>query len=182
MVFGHADDVDAELVELRRHPEGVLAADGDERVDTGGVQVLPDPLHAVVDLERVGARRAEDGAAAGQDAAHLGDAQRHRHAAERAGPTVAEADELVAVDTDSLADDGADHSVQSRAVAATGQYPNAHVHSPSLRVVRYMRRAKRAGQDPPGESLVVPYTPPWASWMDGVDARACSMVCHRSRL
>ena len=33
IVFGHADDVDAEVGQLGRHAEGVLAADRDQRVD-----------------------------------------------------------------------------------------------------------------------------------------------------
>ena len=91
------------------------------------VQVLRDPLDAAVDLERVGPRRAEDGAAARQDAAHLGDARAASCSAlERAPPAVAEADELVAVDADALADDGPDHRVQPGAVAATGQHSDTH--------------------------------------------------------
>ena len=130
IVFGHADDVDAALVQLGRHAEGVLAADRDQRVDAELVQVRRDPLDAAVDLERVGARRAEDRAAARQDAAHLGDAERHGDVLERAPPAVAEADELVAVDADALADDGADHRVQAGAVAAAGQHSDAHARRP----------------------------------------------------
>ena len=71
----YADDVDAQVGQLGGDAEGVLAADRDQRVDAVGVEVRLDLLDAVVDLERVGPRRAEDGAAARQDAAHLGDAR-----------------------------------------------------------------------------------------------------------
>lgn len=73
--LGHADDVDAQLVQLGGDAQGVLAADRDQRVHALRGEVLLDPLHAVLDLERVGAGRAEDGAAARQDAPHLGDAE-----------------------------------------------------------------------------------------------------------
>ena len=107
-----------------------------ERVDAQAVQVLGDPVDPAVDLERVGARRAEDRAAAGQDAAHVRDAERHGDVLQRAAPAVAEADELVAVDADALAHDGTDHRVQPRAVPAPGQHPDAQaVRLPALTVV-----------------------------------------------
>ena len=56
--------------------EGVLAADRDQPVDPGRREVRGDPLRPAVLLERVGPRGAEDRAAAGQDAAHLGHAER----------------------------------------------------------------------------------------------------------
>ena len=74
--LGYADDVHAVLVQLGGDAEGVLAADRDERVDAEVLEVRLDLLDAAVDLERVGARRAEDRAAARQDAADLLDAER----------------------------------------------------------------------------------------------------------
>ncbi len=59
----HSDDVDAEVVQLGGDAEGVLAADRDQRVDPELGEVRLDLLDATVDLERVGARRAEDRAA-----------------------------------------------------------------------------------------------------------------------
>ncbi len=124
--LGHADDVDAEVAELGRDTQGVLAADGDERVHALLGQVRLDPLDAAFDLERVRPGRAENGAAAGQDAADLGDAERLRQAFERAFPAVPEADELVTVDGDALADHRPDHRVQTGAVAAAGEHADAH--------------------------------------------------------
>ena len=112
--------------ELGGDAQRVLAADGDQRVAAVGGEVVLDLLDAALDRERVGARRAEDRAAARQDAAHLGDAQRHRVVLERAPPAVAEADELVAVLLDALADRAADDRVQAGAVAAAGQHADAH--------------------------------------------------------
>jgi hypothetical protein len=71
IVFG-TPTTDAVLVELGGDAEGVLAADRDERVDPCSARLALIRLDAALDLERVGARGAEDGAAAGQDAAHLG--------------------------------------------------------------------------------------------------------------
>ena len=92
----HADHVQAVLgVEARGGAEGVLAADRDQPVDPGRRQVGGDPLGPVVDGERVGPRGAEDGAAAGQDAAHLGHPERPPVVLERPAPAVPVADELV---------------------------------------------------------------------------------------
>ena len=85
-----------------------------------------DAVDAALDLDRVGAARAEDRAAARQDAAHLRDAERRGDALERALPAVAEADELVAVLLHALADDGTDDGVETGAVAAAGQHSDAH--------------------------------------------------------
>ncbi len=122
----YADDVHAQLGELRRDAERVLATDRDERVDTEFGQVRLDLFDATLDLERVRPGRAEDRAAAGQDAPHLGDAELLRHALERAAPTVPESDELVTVDLDALADDRANDRVQPGAVAATSENTNTH--------------------------------------------------------
>ena len=139
IVFGTPDDVHAHLAELGRDAEGVLAADRDQRVDAVGVQRGGDPVEAVVDLERVGARRPEDRAAARQDATHLGHAERHRDVLERTLPAVPEADELVPVHADALADDSADHGVQARAVTAAGEHSDTHGWS-SFRVFGRSRR------------------------------------------
>src|SRR5262249_13493218 len=52
--------------------------------------------------------------------------QRHHVAFERAAPTVAEPDELMAVDAHALADDGTDDRVEAGAVPAPGQYSDTH--------------------------------------------------------
>ena len=157
MVFGTPTTLTPELVQLGGDAEGVLAADRDQRVDAEGVQVLADLVDAAVDLERVGARRAEDRAAARQDAADLGDAERHGEVLQRALPAVAEADELVAVHPDALADDGADHRVQSRAVATAGQHSDAHQASSSRRSVARPRPSSRARAEPRASR--------WSTWM-----------------
>ncbi len=62
--LGHADDRHAELVQLVGHPQRVLAADGDEGVDAEPFEAGPAGVDPSVDGERVGPRRAQDGAAA----------------------------------------------------------------------------------------------------------------------
>src|SRR5262249_35611608 len=83
---------------------------------------------ATVDLERIGARRPEDGAAAMDEAACAGDGELDRLAVEHAAPTVAEADELIAVHALTLSHDGAYHPVESRTAASAGEHPDAHDH------------------------------------------------------
>ncbi len=126
----HPDHRQAVLVvQARRRPQGVLAADRDQAVDPRRREVRGDPLRAAVAGERVGPRGAEDGAAAGQDAAHLGDAERHAVGLQRPPPAVAVADELVPVVAGALADDRADHRVQARAIAAAGEHSDPHRRS-----------------------------------------------------
>jgi hypothetical protein len=122
----YTDDVDPQVGQLGRDAEGVLAADRDERVDAEVGQVGLDLLDPAVDLERVGAGRAENGPAPRQDPAHLGDAQLAGEALQRTTPAVAEADELVTVGRDALADHATDDRVESGAVAAPGQYADTH--------------------------------------------------------
>ena len=114
-------------------------------------EVLLDPLHAVVELERVGARGAEDGAAAGQDAAALLDAELHGHALERAAPAVAVADELEAVALDPLAHHRPDDGVQSGAVPASGEHSDAHA-AQSGRIRRRRTSSAAAGRSRPAAS------------------------------
>src|SRR5207344_171778 len=123
----HADHADAVLaVQPRRRPQCVLAADRDQAVDTVGLEVGEEPLGAPLFLERVGARGAEDRAAARQDAAHLGHAERAAVALQRAVPAVAVADELVPAAFDALAHDRADHRVQTWTVPAAGEHADPH--------------------------------------------------------
>ena len=93
------------------------------------VEVGLDPLDAALDLERVGAAGAEDGAAARQDAAALLHAELHRESLERALPAVAVADELEAVALHALADDRPDDRVEAGAVPASGEHSDAHLYS-----------------------------------------------------
>jgi len=127
----HPDDGNPLLAQAGGHAEGVLAADRDQRVDAQPGQVVLDPLDAVAApaarvLQRVGAGRPEDGAAARQDAAHRLHVKRHGVAFERPSPSVAEPDEFEAVLLDTLADHGADNCVQAGAVAATGEDSHSH--------------------------------------------------------
>jgi hypothetical protein len=126
----YADDVHPVLVQLGGDAEGVLTADGDQCVDAEVLEVRLDLLDAALHLERVGPRRAEDRAAAGQDATHLLNAERRRSALDGSAPPVPEADELVAVDRHPLAHDSADHRVQAGTVATTGQHSDSHGSDP----------------------------------------------------
>ena len=100
----HADDGDAFVVEPAGDAQGVLAADGDERVDTVIGKCLLHPVDAAIDLVRVRARRAEDGAAARQRTPHPLDVESDREILHDAFPAVAEADQLIAVVDGRLAD------------------------------------------------------------------------------
>ena len=76
--------------------------------------------------ERVGPGRAEDRAAARQDAADRLHVEDHGVALERAPPAVTEPDELKAVLSRAGPHDRADHCIQAGAVTASGQDPDSH--------------------------------------------------------
>ena len=76
-------------------------------------------------LERVGARRAEDRAAAADDPVGLGDVERAAHALDQPAPAFEDADAGAPLVDDPL-DDGADHRVQAGAIAAAGQQADFH--------------------------------------------------------
>src|SRR6476469_1135331 len=126
----HTDHADAVVGQPLRDAEGVLAADRDQGVDLELGEDLPDPLDAAVDLVRVGPRRAEDRAAAGQDVLDLVEPDRLDEALDRALPAVAETDGVPPVGLDALADHGANDRVESWAVTATCEQSNAHVLDP----------------------------------------------------
>ncbi len=155
--LGYADHIDAEVGQLGRDPEGVLAADRDQRVDAVLGEVRLDLLHAAVDLERVGPRGPQDRAATRQDPAHLGHPELHGDALERAAPSVTEADEVVVVVLDPLADHRPDHRVQPRAVASAGQHSHAHRAPPSSYDSRVRRTdPSEVGTAGRGSALIVP--------------------------
>ena len=88
--------------------------------------VLADPLGPVVALEGVRARRAQDRAAARQDAARRLDRQLLVGVLDRTAPAVAEADDRVAVAVDAAPHDRADDRVQTGAVAPSGEHADPH--------------------------------------------------------
>ena len=56
------------------------------------------------------------------------DGELDRLVLDHAAPAVAEPDDLVTVDGFALADDGADHRVEPRAVSPAGEHADAHDH------------------------------------------------------
>ena len=126
IVFGTPTTGIALVDQLARDAERVLAADRDQRVEPALLDRLAHLVDAALDLERVRPRRAEDRAAAVQDAARGLVGELDRLVLEHARPAVAEADELVVVLVDALADDAADDRVESGAVSAAGEDADAH--------------------------------------------------------
>src|SRR5690606_28352083 len=110
------------------HAEGVLATDRDQRVHTLLGQRGANLVDAVV-LVRVGSRRPEDGAAAGEDVLHVVQSQRPAAAGARTRPAVTEPDDVPPVLPDPLADHSANPRVQTRAATAAGQHTYTHLSS-----------------------------------------------------
>src|SRR5207248_7036065 len=126
-------------------PQRVLAADRDQAVDLAPGQRLAGALPAAVERVGVGARRAQDRAAAGQYPPGVVEVELHRVVLQHAGPPVPEAEHVVAVGAHGLADDGAYDRVEAGAVAAAGQDPHAR-HARGL----LLPAGQVAGDDPGG--------------------------------
>ena len=107
--------------------ERVLAPDRDERVDAVLLQRAAHGVGSVPALgERIGARGAEDRAAAREDAGGAGEGELVTVVAEHPGPAVAKAEEAVLRRVQAGAHDGADHGVEAGAVASAGEEADAH--------------------------------------------------------
>jgi hypothetical protein len=113
-------------MEAAGNPEGVVAADGHQAVEVQLLECRPDQLGAVVALVGIGAGTAEDGSTPRKDPPDVLEVERDVGALEDAAPAVAEADDLISVGIDALADDAADDSVKSRTVTAAGEDSDAH--------------------------------------------------------
>ena len=125
IVFGTPTTGNAVLgVESRRDAQRVLAADCDEGAEARAGEVS-ETVDAAVLPERIGARRAEDGAAAGQDARDLLRAEILELALDEAAPPLADADHLVAL-RPRAPRDRADDCVQARTIAAACEDADAH--------------------------------------------------------
>ena len=136
----HPDDRNALVRQFVGHAEGVLAADGHQGVDALGSQGVERLRHAAVDLVGIGPRRAEDGAAARQDAAATLDVEGHGAILDHAPPPVEKADELVIEAHLAPADDGADDRIEARAVTAASEHTNSHRATSSRSCARRRER------------------------------------------
>ena len=113
-------------MKLRRDAQRVVAADGHEPVDTMVTKGLDDTGDPVRLLGRVGPGRAQDGAAHGQDAAHVSRRQLvDQPLLHAACPAVLDAADLVS-QLEGAPGDRADRRVQAGRVSTAGQDPDAH--------------------------------------------------------
>src|SRR5204862_2699271 len=114
----HADHGKLVLaVEPLGDAERVLAADRDEGVETAVLEVPEHLLDAAVERERIGAARADDRAAPGEDPRALLRAEVAVAAVDEPAPALEHAHAVPAFRA-GRADDRADHRVQAGAVAA----------------------------------------------------------------
>ena len=113
-------------MQLGGHAQRVVAADRDQRVDAMVPQRSDRAVDAILFLGRVGPRRAEDGAAQRQDAAHVGRRELIDQAFfETAGPSVLHAAHPMP-ELEGAASHGPDGRVQAGRVSTTGQDADAH--------------------------------------------------------
>ncbi len=121
------------MVQLRRHSQRIVAADGDQRVDLELLQVLQHrvALRFVAGLERVCPRRAQNRAALADDRLDYLKRQRHGGAFDQSRPAARETDNLVP-EIQQAHRRTTDRGVQAGAVAAAGEHSNSHLVSPKI--------------------------------------------------
>lgn len=120
------DDRQARLGEEVRRLEGALAADRDDGVEAQVRDVAAGGLDAADQVRGLDPGGAEDGAAAGEYAAHRVEVELAVVTLQQALPPVVEADDLVTVVDDGAVHDGTDDGIQTGAVSAGGEHTNAH--------------------------------------------------------
>src|SRR5581483_7103601 len=143
--LGHAHDRQPVVRQQPGRLQRALAADRDDRVEAEFRDMALGPLHAVPQMFRAHPGGAEDGAAAGQDAADGVEVELEIVALQEALPAVPETDDLVAVVGDGTVHDGPDDGVQAGAVAAGGEDTNAHSPNYLLNVGREGRTTLSGG-------------------------------------
>ena len=121
IVFGTPTTRSPSSRECERSAQRAVAADHDHGVDAVRLDRRPDAGVALAVDVRVASRRAEDRAAALEDAAHVLALERPHVPLHEAVPAVADADDLHPVGDGRTADDGADDRVEPGAVAAGGE-------------------------------------------------------------
>jgi hypothetical protein len=160
--LGHADDLGrAALDELLAERHRAVAADHDQPAQieprevghAGGADVV-DLGAAVGQLERVrervgAVRRAEDGAAAGQELLGPGRIEIDVLLLVQALEAVADADHFPAVGVAGVEHHRADHRVEARAVAAAGEDADALAHRRQYALAGPLTAARGSGKCPP---------------------------------
>ena len=126
IVFGHADDGEAVLVQAVDDAHRALAADADDGVEAVPVVGLADALETVLVGEGLVAARAEDRAAEGQDAAAPVDVEDLVVVVHDPAPRVAEADDGAVVRDLGGAGGAPDDGVEAGTVPAPGEDADAH--------------------------------------------------------
>ncbi len=124
--LGNADDLGAAFVQLLGDRKRVVTADRDESLDLICFERGQATVDAVGALRGIGARSAQDGAAARQNAAHRVKIEGNADVFQDAAPAFHEPDEFVFISEDALAHDRANDGVQARTIPSAGQHTNLH--------------------------------------------------------
>ena len=127
----HADDADPAVGQLQRHAERVFPPDRDQGVDLEPRDRRLDLLRAPFDLERIGARRAENRSAPRQQTARALGGERESLSLDQSPVSVRETRELVAVRFLAFPNNGPNHGIQPGRVSASRE--NSHPHGAHLR-------------------------------------------------
>src|SRR4028119_2128214 len=126
--FGDADDIVVMLApHVARRAKRAVAADDDQSVETVLLPVMTNLFERFCFIERIGARRAENGAAAWENAGDGTAREWDDVVFDQPAPTVLDAEHL-RVFNQCATHDGADSSVETGAIAARSQNPYAETH------------------------------------------------------
>ena len=153
--LGNADHRKAMLlVEPRRDPERVLAADRDQSVEARSFEALHHAVDAALELVWVRPRRPEYGPPAREDPRDLARAERLQLVLDEPAPAVAHADDVVST-LKRPPPHRADNRIESRAVAPAAEDADPLRHDIILSIARSGWPSPRRveGRDPPIASV-----------------------------
>src|SRR5215469_1092969 len=125
--LGYTDDLYAALVQLHGNRLSIIAANRNQHLNPIVLQVFDTAFNATLTFCGVGARTAEDSAAARQDTGDRLQIKWHGHIFEHAAPAFQKANEFILVMKDALAHHRPDDRIQSRAIASPSE--NSDLHS-----------------------------------------------------
>ena len=141
--LGNTDDGQTRIRQTLGTGKSAFTADGDNGVNPVAFHHNFDVFgSAVRPVERVGARGADNSAAAGRQTAYLLPRKVHEVAFDYATPPVTKTDEFVAVLLDTVENCAADNGVETGAVASGGKQTDFHDGSLCLRVLGVLRVGK----------------------------------------
>ncbi len=124
--LGYPDHGETARRKFGRYSQRVLSPDDDKGLYAKPAYGVEHPALTILGRVRIGPTGSKDGPASRQDTADGRHVQRHGIPFQEAAPAVTEPYKFITMDLDAFADNRPDDRIQTRAIAAAGQYTYAH--------------------------------------------------------